>query len=140
MKQYGNTIISGKEKESVVGKVFDVTSIPTAFGAENPEILAKFLAVTAEMNAQFAADPAPMMEGIAKEAGMDMEGTTAVIGTFVFPSVEEQLSADWMGGGVAAYLTAAAASLEAGGKIKALGDYSAVVNSSYLASAAKMMK
>jgi len=136
MKQHGNPIIEGAEKEAVVGKVFDVTSVPTAFGEENPDVLAKFLAITAEMNAMYAADPAPMMEGIAKEAGMDMEGTTAVIGTFVFPDTATQLSADWMGGGVAEYLANAAAGL--GDKITPLSDYSAVVNSSYLEAASKM--
>ena len=138
MKQHGNPIIEGKEKESVVGKVFDVTSIPTSFGEENPDLLAKFLKVTADMNAQYAKESGPMMESISKAAGMDMEGTTAVIGTFVFPTVEEQLSAEWMGGGVAEYLAASAASLEEGGKIKALSDYNALVNSSYLEAASKM--
>ena len=136
MKQHGNPIIEGAEKESVVGKVFDVTSIPTAFGEENPELLAKFLAMTAKMNAMYAADPSSMMEGIAQEAGMDMEGTTAVIGTFVFPDTATQLSAEWMGGGVAEILANSAAGL--GDKITPLADYSAVVNSSYLEAASNM--
>lgn len=138
MKQHGNPIIEGAEKEAVVGKVFDVTSVPTAFAEENADVLAKFLAVTAKMNADYAADSAPMMDAIAKAAGMDAEGTAAVIGTFVFPSVETQLSAEWLGGGVTEFLANAAAGLEAGGKIKALADYSAVVDSSYLESASKM--
>jgi len=79
-----------------------------------------------------------MMESIAKAAGMDDEGTKAVIGTFVFPTVEEQLSDAWMGGFVAKHLAASAASLEEGGKIKALSDYSALVNASYLEAASKM--
>ena len=74
------------DKEKVVGKVFDVTSIPTAFGEENPELLAKFLKVTADMNAKYAKDSEAMMPAISKAAGMDLEGTKAVIGTFVFPS------------------------------------------------------
>ncbi len=138
MKQHGNPIIEGKEKESVVGKVFDVTSIPTSFGEENPDLLAKFLKVTADMNAKYAKDAGPMMAAISKEAGMDAEGTKAVIGTFVFPTVAEQLSDEWMGGGVAAYLASSAKSLEESGKIKALGDYNAVVNASYLEAASKM--
>ncbi|MEW7008000.1 MULTISPECIES: ABC transporter substrate-binding protein [unclassified Lentilitoribacter] len=138
MKQHGNAIIEGAEKEAVVGKVFDVTSVPTAFAEENADVLTKFLAVTAKMNADYAADSAPMMEAIGKAAGMDAEGTAAVIGTFVFPSVETQLSDEWLGGGVAEYLTNAAAKLEEGGKITALPDYSAVVNASYLEAASKM--
>ncbi len=138
MKKHGNPIIEGAEKEAVVGKVFDVTSIPTSFGEENPELLAKFLKVTADMNAKYAGDSGPMMESISKASGMDMEGTTAVIGTFVFPTVAEQLSDEWMGKTVAEYLANGAKSLEESGKIKALGDYNAVVNSSYLEAASKM--
>ncbi len=138
MKEHGNPIIEGAEKEAVVGKVFDVTSIPTSFGEENPELLAKFLKVTADMNAKYAKDSAPMMASIAKAAGMDDAGTKAVIGTFVFPTVEEQLSDAWMGGFVAKNLADSAKALEEGGKIKALSDYNALVNSSYLEAASKL--
>lgn len=135
MKQHGNVLLSGAEKEAVVGKVFDVTSIPTAFGEENGDILSKFLKVTADMNAQYAADRAPMMADISKAAGMDLDGTTAVIDVFAFPTVEAQLSDAWLGGFVAEYLTNSAATLEAGGKIKALSDYNAVINTSFLEAA-----
>ena len=79
-----------------------------------------------------------MMESISKAAGMDAEGTKAVIGTFVFPTVDEQLSDEWMGKTVAEYLTAAAKKLEEGGKIKALSDYSALVNTGPLKASAGM--
>jgi taurine transport system substrate-binding protein len=138
MRQHGNVLISGAEKEAVVGKVFDVTSIPTAFGEENPEILAKFLKVTADMNAQYAADRDPMMADISKEAGMDLEGTTAVLDVFAFPTMEEQLSDAWLGGFVQEYFTNSAKSLEDSGKIKALSDYSTVINTSFLEAASKM--
>lgn len=139
MKQHGNPILTGAEKEKVVGKVFDLTTVPTAFGEENPDVLAQFLAITAEMNAMYAKDPASMMDSIQKEAGMDMEGTTAVIDVFAFPTIEEQLSEEWMGGFVPQFLADSAATLEAGGKIKALGDYASLVNTSYLEAAGKMM-
>ncbi|MFK7902235.1 MAG: ABC transporter substrate-binding protein [Nitratireductor sp.] len=139
MKEHGNVIISGAEKEAVVGKVFDVTSVPTAFGEENAELLSKFLAVTAEMNAWYATGRDSMMPDIAKEAGMDMAGTTAVIDVFAFPTVAEQLSDAWMGKFVGEYLTNSAKTLEEGGKIKALADYNALINTSYLEAASKMM-
>ncbi len=138
MRQHGNVLLSGAEKQAVVGKVYDVTSVPTSFGEENPELLTKFLAVTAKMNAMYAADRQPMMEGIAKEAGMDLEGTTAVLDVFVFPTVSEQLSGDWLGGFLATDLAARAKSLEESGKIKALPDYGPLVNTSYLEAASKM--
>ncbi|MCP5074798.1 MAG: ABC transporter substrate-binding protein [Rhodobacteraceae bacterium] len=138
MKEHGNVLIEGAEKEAVVGKVFDVTSVPTAWAQENAETLSTFLAVTAKMNAMYAADRGPMMEAIAKEAGMDMETTTAVLDVFGFPTMDAQLSDAWFGGFLAEYLASSAASLEEAGQIKALEDYNAVINSSYLESAMKM--
>ncbi|KMW60262.1 Taurine-binding periplasmic protein TauA [Candidatus Rhodobacter oscarellae] len=138
MKEYGNPLLEGQAKEDVVGKVFDVTSIPTEFGEENPELLAKFLKVTADMNAMYAADASGMMGDIAKAAGMDAEGTAAVIGTFRFPDVATQLSDSWMGGGVVEFLANSAASLEANGQLTALDDYAPLVNSSYLQAASEM--
>ena len=90
------------------------------------------------MNAMYAADPAPMMADIASAAGMDAEGKSAVIGTFRFPDIPTQLSADWMGGGLQAYLANAAKSLEESGQLTALDDYDALVDSSYLEAAGNM--
>ena len=138
MKEYGNVLLEGQEKEDVVGKVFDVTSVPTEFAEENPELLTKFLAVTAKMNAMYAADPASMLPDIASAAGMDEDGTAAVIGTFRFPDVETQLSDSWMGGGLVDFLTASAESLEASGQLTALDDYGPLVNSSFLEAVSSM--
>ena len=138
MKEHGNVLMSGAEKEAIVGKVFDVTSVPTAWAQENSETLAKFLAVTAEMNAMYAADRAPMMEDIAAEAGMDVETTTAILDVFGFPTVEEQLSDAWFGGFLAPHLAEKAAALAEAGQITPLSDYSTVLDSSYLEAAASM--
>ena len=138
MKEHGNVLIEGAEKEAVVGRVFDVTSIPAEFGEENPDLLAKFLKVTADMNAQYASDPEPMRAEIAKAAGMELEGSNAVLSVFAFPTVEAQISDDWMGGFVAQYLADSAAKLEEAGQIKALEDYAPLVNASYLEAASKM--
>lgn len=135
MKEYGNPLLEGQEKEDVVGKVFDVTSVPTEFAEENPELLAKFLAVTAKMNGMYAADPDSMIGDIAKAAGMDVDSTKAVIGTFRFPDVATQLSSSWMGGELVDFIAASAASLEANGQLTALDDYAPLVNSSYLEAA-----
>jgi taurine transport system substrate-binding protein len=138
MKEHGNVLMSGAEKEAIVGKVFDVTSVPTAWAQENAETLSKFLKVTADMNAQYAADRAPMMAAIAKEAGMEEPDATAVLDVFGFPTIETQLSDAWFGGYLANSLAEAAKSLEEAGQIKALADYSAVIDSSYLEAASKL--
>ncbi|MFK7943312.1 MAG: ABC transporter substrate-binding protein [Paracoccaceae bacterium] len=138
MKEHGNVLLSGAEKEAVVGRVFDVTSIPAEFGEENAELLAKFLKVTADMNAKYASDPEPMRAEIAKAAGMELEDSNAVMSVFGFPTLEDQLTDDWMGGFVATYLAESAAKLEEAGQIKALEDYAPLVNSSYLEAAGKL--
>ncbi len=138
MKEHGEPLLVGAEKEAVVGRVFDVTSIPTAFGEEYPEILAKFLKVTADMNVKYTSDAAAMMPDIADKAGQDLAGAQAVIDVFGFPTVSEQLSSKWLDGWLAGFLKDSADNLEKEGALKALGDYAPLVNSSYLESASKM--
>lgn len=133
MKEHGNVLLSGADKESVVGRIYDVTSAPSSFTEANSDIVSKFVGVTAKMNAMYNADSSSMVDAIAKQAGMDLDGTKGVLSVMAFPSAEAQLSDDWMGGWLAANLKEQAMSLEAAGKIKALDDYAPLVNSSFLA-------
>lgn len=138
MKEHGNTLLSGAEKEEVVGRVFDIVSIPTEFGEENPDIVAKFLMVNRKMEDMYREDREPMLDAISQAAGMDMEGTVAVLDVMGFPTIEDKLSDNWMGGYVATYLAEGAAKLEEAGQLTALEDYNALINSSYLEAASKM--
>lgn len=138
MKEHGNVLLSGQEKEDVVGRVFDVTSVPTAWAQENSETLSKFLAITAKMNAMYAEDREPMLDDIATEAGMDRQSTINNLDVFAFPSVEEQLSDRWFGGFLTGHLAEKAAALQEAGQIQALSDYSTVIDGSYLEAASGM--
>ena len=106
MKESGNILLTGAEKEELGILVFDVTSVPASYAAENGEMVAKFLDVTAEANAMWAdeANHAEMLPVIAKDAGMSEEDTMATISTFVFPTVDEQMSAKWLGGGAQEFM------------------------------------
>lgn len=106
MKESGNILLTGAEKEELGILVFDVTSGPTSFVAENSDMVAKFLEVTAQANAMWAdsANHAKMLPVIAKDAGMSEEDTMSTISTFVFPSVEDQLSDKWLGGGAQEFM------------------------------------
>ena len=106
MKEHGNVLLTGAEKEELGILVFDVTSAPASFVAEESEMLAKFLAVTAEANAMWAdeANHAKMLPVIAKDAGMSEDDTKSTMDTFVFPTVEDQLSAKWLGGGAQEFM------------------------------------
>jgi len=106
MKESGNVLLTGAEKEELGILDFDVTSAPTDFVAENEDVVAQFLAVTAEANAMWAdeANHAKMLPVIAKDAGMSEDDTMATISTFVFPTVDDQLSAKWLGGGAQEFM------------------------------------
>ena len=131
MKEHGNVLLTGAEKEELGILVFDVTSAPASFVAEESEMLAKFLSVTAKANAMWAdeGNHAEMLPVIAKDAGMSEEDTMATISTFVFPGVDEQLEAKWLGGGAQEFMKGVAGVfVEAGSIPSALDSYEGAVN------------
>ena len=138
MKEHGNVLLTGAEKEELGILVFDVTSAPASFAAENSDIVEKFLAVTAEANEMWAdeANHAKMLPVIAKDAGMDEEATASTMATFVFPSVEDQLSEKWLGGGAQEFMKGVAdVFVEAGSIDGALDSYADAVNTAPLMTA-----
>lgn len=138
MKEHGNILLTGAEKEELGILVFDVTSGPAGWVAENSDVVSAFLKVTAEANAMWAdeANQAKMLPVIAKDAGMDPDATLATISTFIFPSVEDQLTAKWLGGGAQEFMKGVADVFVAAGSIDAaLGSYADTVNVDPLTSA-----
>ena len=141
MKESGNVLLTGAEKEALGILVFDVTSVPAGFAAESPDLLASFLKVTADANAMWAdeANQEKMLPVIAKDAGMDLEATAETMATFVFPTVEEQLSAKWLGGGAQEFMKGVAdVFVNAGSIDSALDSYAATVNIGPLKAASEM--
>jgi taurine transport system substrate-binding protein len=139
-KEHGNVLLTGAEKEDLGILVFDVTSGPASFVAENPDMVAKFLKVTAEANAKWAdsANHAEMLPVIAKDSGMDNDATASTLATFVFPTVADQLSAKWLGGGAQEFMKGVADVFVSAGAIdKALDTYANNVNTGPLAAAAE---
>jgi len=140
MKEHGNTLLTGAEKEQLGIQVFDATTVSTQWAQENPELLAKFLKVTADMNAKYAAgESSQMMATISKAAGMDKKATEETLSGFVFPTAMEQLSSKWLGGGTQKFLKEVADFFVAQGTIpKARSSYENAVDASYLRAASKM--
>lgn len=80
-----------------------------------------------------------MLPVIAKDAGMDVDATAETIATFVFPSIEEQLSAKWLGGGAQEFMKGVAdVFVKAGSIDKALDSYEGAVNVGPLTAAGRM--
>ena len=121
MLESGNVLLTGAEKTELGILVFDATTAPASFVAQEGDMVAKFLAVTAEANAMWAdeANRAKMLPVIAKDAGMSDEDAAATLNTFVFPTVDEQLSQAWLGGNAAAFMKGVADVFVASGSIDA---------------------
>lgn len=141
MLEHGNVLLTGAEKEELGILVFDATTVPAEFATEEPELLAKFLKVTADMNAMWNSgeNTAEMLPVIAQDAGMDEDATAATMATFVFPDVETQLSDKWLGGGSAEFMKGVAdVFVEAGSIDSALDSYDGAVSTEALSAASAM--
>jgi taurine transport system substrate-binding protein len=141
MKESGNVLLTGAEKEELGILVFDVTSAPASYVAENGDMVAKFLKVTADANAMWNSgeNMEEMLPVIAKDAGMDEQATKETMATFEFPSVDEQLGEKWLGGGGQEFMKGVAnVFVEAGSIDAALDSYEGTVNTGPLKSAQGM--
>jgi taurine transport system substrate-binding protein len=130
MKEYGNVLLTGAEKEELGILVFDVTSAPASFIAENGDLVAQFLKVTADANAAWAESQSEdMLAVISEQSGMDLEATRDFIATMKFPTIEEQLSERWLGGNAATFMKGVADVFVASGSIdSALDSYENAIN------------
>lgn len=140
-QEYGNVLLTGAEKEALGILVFDITSAPADFVAENPDVVAKFLEVTARMNAGWndGSMVEEMIPVISQDSGMDEQAVRDFMATFVFPSVEDQLGATWLGGGAQAFMKGVAdVFVESGSIGSALATYDGAVDTGPLQAASDM--
>ncbi|MEM7523489.1 MAG: ABC transporter substrate-binding protein, partial [Pseudomonadota bacterium] len=138
MKEHGNVLLTGAEKEELGILVFDVISAPADFAAENGELLSKFLKVTADANAMWndGGKQSEMLPVIAKDAGMDLADAEASITTFTFPALNDALGEKWLSGGVQEFMTGVAGVFKTAGSIPAtLDSYDDAVDATYLEAA-----
>ena len=87
-----------------------------------------------DFNSTWAADPATNNPIIAQAAGMEEVGNFLDGPVwFTFPTIDEQLSSDWLGGNVGAAMQAQVETLaRLGGGTEAQGDFVGSVNTSFL--------
>jgi len=96
----GNLVMTGSEQEAIGIRVFDIISIPTSFGEDNPDVVTAFLQVTEDANAAYSVDRASMEATIAEAAGMEVGPSNALLDAFTFLDKATQLSDAWLGGTV----------------------------------------
>ena len=114
----------------------------TDFAEKHPEAVRDFVKVTGAAYAEFLAKPdawsvsSPQAAKIAKITGAKLEEVPQLLKGYVFPTLEEQASAKFLGSGTVKAIEAASAFLKEQGKIDAvLPDYSKYVSSKYVSEA-----
>lgn len=123
MTEHGNVLLTGAEKEELGILVFDVTSAPASFIAEESELVAKFVKVTSDANKMWTdGNHDKMLPAIAKDAGMDEDAAKATLAGFAFPGVATQLSQKWFGGGSQDFMKGVADVFVEAGSIDAAKD------------------
>jgi taurine transport system substrate-binding protein len=133
MMEVGAPLMTAAEQEAIGIRVFDVVSVTRSFAEEHPDLLRKFMEVTDQANAAYAADPAAALPIIAGAAGMDEPATAELLGMFSFPSNAEQASEAWLGGTVQTFMKEVADFFVAQGQLdRAADDYSSAVDPSFL--------
>jgi taurine transport system substrate-binding protein len=139
LQDFGTVLLNTEQKATIGIRNYDTIVIRSSFGADNPEVVAKFLKVTGELNAAYTANAARMTPNIATPLNM-LEGTvTASMEGFAFPSLTAKLSENWLGGSVQVHLKQLADFFVAQGTMdKALDSYGHTVDATYLQTAANL--
>jgi len=139
LQNFGIVLLENDQKTEIGIKNYDTIVIRSSFGADNPEVVAKFLKVTGELNAAYTASAARMIPTIAAPLNM-YEGTVeASMQGFAFPSVAAKLGDSWLGGGVQTHLKQLADFFVLQGTMdKTLDSYADTVETTYLQTAADL--
>jgi len=134
----GVPLLTGQETADEVGiKTYDVNAVRNDFGEENPDVVTNFLRANAEYNDLWASDPDTYNPTIAEAAGMEDVGNFLSGPTwFTFPSVDDQLSDDWLGSAVASVMLEQLTFFEEQGQVDAVADdYQQFIDTSFLEAA-----
>jgi len=143
IKKNGKVLITSGQL-SIWGKAtFDGCVANKKWAAANPDFMAKFIKTVAAADEAYRSDPkawtpdSPMVKNIVKLIGGDPKDVPGVLALYGFPTMEEQASDRWLGGGknggAARALFYTSEFLLKEKKIeKLLPDYSAVVNPKWL--------
>ena len=137
MLEYGEVLMTAAEQAAIGIHVFDVVSVTERFAERHPDLVRAFMEVTAQANAAYAAAAGDARQALdrdlARAAGMDPEPAQRFLTDSAFPTVEEQQSAAWMGGGLQAFIREVADFFAEQGQLeRALKSYDFAIDPSFL--------
>ena len=122
---------------------FDAMIARTAFTKENADFTCKFVKLVSERDADYRDNPAMYAPGtknaktIARALGAKQKDIGGVLALYEYPTIDQQISKAWLGGGVAKALKSTAQFLKEQGRIDTVkGSYKGAVTTKF----AKMVK
>ncbi|WFP63751.1 MULTISPECIES: taurine ABC transporter substrate-binding protein [unclassified Mesorhizobium] len=142
IKTSGKVVLDSSQVAAWGAPTFDAWIVRADFADKHPEAVRDFVKVTGEAYAQYLAKPeawsvsSPEAGKIAKITGAKLEEVPELLKGYVFPTLDEQASDKFLGGGTVKAIAAASAFLKEQGKIDAvLPDYSKYVTTKYASEA-----
>jgi taurine transport system substrate-binding protein len=143
IKKSGKVLITSGTLSSWGKATFDAMIVDREFAAQNPSFMCNLIKVVAQTDAAYRDNPSdwvagsPQVSAIVALGGGDPENVAAVLDLYDFPTLEEQASERWLGGGensgVAQALSFTTEFLRTQGKIRnPVSDFSEHVNPSYV--------
>lgn len=143
IKSTGGTVLADSaDVAQWGGPTFDAWIVRKDFAEANPDVVTAFVKVTGDAYASYLADPAAWnadsaeAKKIADLSGAKAADVPALLKGYVFPSLKDQASAAFLGGGTQQAVAATAAFLVEQGRIPAaLPDYSGAVTTKFVEAA-----
>lgn len=128
MKEKGHVLLTSGELSNWGKATFDAMVARKAFTDENPEFTCQWVKMVSQADADYRANPRDYGPGtekakaIADAVGGQEDQVAGVLALYGYPTLEEQVSATWLGGGVAKALMATSEFLKEQGKIDTVLD------------------
>ncbi len=145
LKSNGHVLITSGDlsKMDPSKATFDAMVARQAFTKEHPDFTCKFVKLVSEADADYRDNPAMYAPGsknakaIARSLGARQSTVGGVLALYDYPTIDQQISKAWLGGGVAKALKSTAQFLKGAGKIdKVKGSYKGAVTTKFV----KMVK
>lgn len=139
----GGTIITGSDVMAEEGYVTgDLIVARDAFAEENPELVAQFLEAVLKGNDVILNDPDTAAADVASVLEIEATDAASQLKQYTYLTGEEQLSEDWLGGGLAQNLKDTADFLVEQQSITSAPDleaFQAAINTTYLEQAVELL-
>jgi taurine transport system substrate-binding protein len=138
----GEVIVDSAKVAEWGAPTFDAWIARTEFSQKHPDAVTGFVKVTGDAYAQFLKAPdawnaaSPEAQKIAKVTGAKLDDVPLLLKGYVFPTLAEQASDTYLGGGTIKAITETSAFLKEQGRIDAvLSDYKPYVSTRYVSAA-----